>query len=64
MNDSWTVNGYTWNRLLGEWQLAEFASGASHQHAAKFFQRMYDTNKFGKLEMVKEDTFKGTHVEN
>jgi|TARA_R110002153_G_scaffold80211_3_gene204158 hypothetical protein len=54
MNDSWTVNGYTWNRLLGEWQLAEFASGASHDHAAKFFQRMYDTNKFGKLEMIKE----------
>ena len=51
MNDSWTINAYTFN--AGYYQLAEFASGLSHSHADKFFKRLYNSNKFAKLEMVK-----------
>tara|TARA_R110000868_G_scaffold319821_2_gene580800 strand:+ start:302 stop:466 length:165 start_codon:yes stop_codon:yes gene_type:complete len=51
MNDSWTINAYTFK--AGYYQLAEFASGLSHFHADKFFKQLRDTNKFAKLEMVK-----------
>lgn len=47
----WTVNAYTFNS--GYYQLAEFASGMSHQHADKFFKRLRETDRFAKIEMVK-----------
>jgi hypothetical protein len=50
MNDRWVVQAYTFKG--GYYQLAEFASGLSHRHAADSFKRWHDTNKFAKLEMT------------
>jgi len=53
----WTVKAFFFNN--GKYELQEFASGMSYNHARSYYWSLYDTNKFAMLKMTRHD---GNHV--
>ena len=50
-NDSWTIKAY--KHKNGKREMVEWASGFGHRQAREYYQRLYDTNEYSEIRMIK-----------
>jgi hypothetical protein len=50
-NDSWTIKAY--QHKNGKRELVEWGTGFGTRHAREYYQRLYDTNEYSELRMIR-----------